>query len=33
MTPVRFAIVGCGRIANFHAEPITDLLDAEWSGA
>ncbi len=29
MAPIRFAIIGCGRIANFHADPITDLPDAE----
>lgn len=29
MTPIRFAIIGCGRIANFHADPITKMLDAE----
>ena len=29
MTPVRFAIIGCGRIANFHADPITKMSDAE----
>ncbi len=33
MAPVRFAIIGCGRIANFHADPITSLPDADLVAA
>tara|TARA_Y100001934_G_scaffold38047_1_gene44318 strand:- start:296 stop:1402 length:1107 start_codon:yes stop_codon:yes gene_type:complete len=33
MNTVRFAIIGCGRIANFHADPIVQMEDVELVAA
>ena len=33
MSKVRFAIIGCGMIANFHAAAIAQIPEAELTGA